>query len=693
MTAVMFVSRYLLFDSGTRTLSQDGDDTEVGASGNGRPIRLARRDLEIAKLFDGQRDAAARVAAARALGHNVTEEALEGFANELTLAGLLRAGSHEPLPVPTQSDEEARQLGWRGAPRRLPGSAGGQNLAPSTVPGSRNNPALSGGLGGLVTGKRGEPNRFLVALPSAPFAWTGRLIAWPLANRWTLAILLGLLAACVYAVLTHRAAWVLHLEAMYDGFRFVPPIVLGALLINLFATAARAAAIERCTPERARLGIVLGLFGFPRLFVDTAGAAERATRADRVRIAGAGLTGSAMLLVLCVVLWFLSHTTAPVVANYCTNVGLLVAVVIVLRLNPIAQQDGYFILGNAINHLDLRLQATTVLFGFERPWNYQARRIPNSTLLGFFAIVVVYWIVLLTVLFTFAGDWLVKHFGGLGFLALVAFLALFVVRQYQRSGALRNNLGRSDAGWKTWLPGRRGWIAIGVVAALCLVPYPYEPGGEFTVLPRDRADVRALIDGDVREVLVQEGDLVKAGQPIVRLDDAVAKARLAEAKAALAVQQAELRLAQKGARSEAVALARQRVDTARAASALAQRQLRITTTAWRGKDASAAEYERVRGAADVAAGNLQLAQRAYEEVAAPVRDERIRELEATIAEAQALVDWRQTEVEQTTLVAPIAGRVVSDRLAFARGTFLARGDLLAQVEDVGERLAEIALPE
>ena len=61
-------------------------------------------------------------------------------------------------------------------------------------------------------------------------------------------------------------------------------------------------------------------------------------------------------------------------------------------------------------------------------------------------------------------------------------------------------------------------------------------------------------------------------------------------------------------------------------------------------------------------------------------EERIKALEASVAEADARIQYQQQALDYTNLTAPIAGRIVSQRLLFARGSFLHRGELLATIE-------------
>lgn len=263
-------------------------------------------------------------------------------------------------------------------------------------------------------------------------------------------------------------------------------------------------------------------------------------------------------------------------------------------------------------------------------------------------------------------------------------------RQYVRSGVQRSDAVKPR---KNWLPSLPWLIALAVLVASCLIPYPYAPSGSFEVLPQNRADVRALLAGDVREVMVKEGDMVKAGQPIAKLDDAAQRAKVASAEAELARFQADLALARKGARREEIDVARQRVATAKSSSDLASAQAQRIEQAYKGKSVTPQEYDRARGAADLARQQLIEAQRGLDLVSSPAQLEKIAALEAEVRRVQADLNYQRKELEYATVTAPIDGRIVSARLQFARGNFLERGELLATIEDAGERLAEIRMPE
>ena len=68
----------------------------------------------------------------------------------------------------------------------------------------------------------------------------------------------------------------------------------------------------------------------------------------------------------------------------------------------------------------------------------------------------------------------------------------------------------------------------------------------------------------IKEILVDRGDVVKAGQLMARLDDSVLQAQLAQAKASVAQAEARLAELRTGTRSEEVAQAQARLDQAQA---------------------------------------------------------------------------------------------------------------------------------
>jgi multidrug resistance efflux pump len=115
------------------------------------------------------------------------------------------------------------------------------------------------------------------------------------------------------------------------------------------------------------------------------------------------------------------------------------------------------------------------------------------------------------------------------------------------------------------------------------------------VTPVRHADLSFRTGGRVAEVLVKEGDQVKTGQPLVKLQDA-------ELKAALAAAQAELKRLQVGTRPEEIAQAQANVSVAEGQVKSAQN-----------------EVDRVKGGAQQAA-DLADAQAQFEQAKVQLKD-------------------------------------------------------------------------
>lgn len=669
---------YLLYTGGTPA---DGGSPEAGAS-------LAAQDRRLAQLFDGRRDYAAVAAAVRETGLPFSAAQAEGLAARLAESRLLRRGRLQPLPVPAFTDAEARGLGWFGGPVLSPAMQTTGALPPSSMPGSLANPGLIGGLGGR---RRGQAQRIAVEFSSAAWLRLGALLNWPLYSRGALWLLFALISVAAFGLWQSRIAVGTDFARSFAEGHHLLTALVATYLASICSQLARAAAIARWTPSQPRLGFAFTAYGIPLIVVDSGGAAERADHKTRVRIVGAVLTATAVLALACAFLWLLFRRSNPGLAQIALISTSVSVVSLLLRLNPLSPLDGYHLIAQWLNAPDLRAQALFALFGRRRPWMQQ--RPLNARALQIYALLSALFVLLVALLLLlFPARWLSERFGGTGVLIFLAIMGSVVYSQFRKLVTPRSTLGRPPSPPLIRMT-RTRWIIAGVALAVALIPYRFEPSGDFRVLPRDRADIRALVSGDVREVLAQEGAQVEAGQVIARLSDDAARSAYSASEAEVAQLKATLSAARKGGRNEEVELARSRVDTARKKFQVSNGQAVRLEGAYKRKSVTAADYERVRGYADVDRQTLLEAERALDLVKTPAQDDRIAAIEAQLKAAQAEQLQRKAELDATRIASPIAGRIVSRTLQFARGNYLNRGELLATVEDTGELYAEVLLPE
>jgi HlyD family secretion protein len=179
-------------------------------------------------------------------------------------------------------------------------------------------------------------------------------------------------------------------------------------------------------------------------------------------------------------------------------------------------------------------------------------------------------------------------------------------------------------------------------------------------------DVAAKLPLRVKAVLVSEGDLVKPGQVVVKMDTVTLEAELAEAEASLAAAQEQLTVAKAGIFKQRSEIELAQIEKARSGRLVAERagsQRELDVRTMRVKTTSAGLAE--------AKGKLQVAK------------EQVDVARANVAKVQ-------SQIDDATLTSPVMGRVLY-RVAEPGEVLPAGGKVLTLVnlEDV---YMEIFLP-
>lgn len=175
---------------------------------------------------------------------------------------------------------------------------------------------------------------------------------------------------------------------------------------------------------------------------------------------------------------------------------------------------------------------------------------------------------------------------------------------------------------------------------------------------RDPVRLAFEAQGRIAEILVDEGDTVQQGQALARLDDRLAKARVAAAEAQLAQARARELHARRGPRREDVAAARAEAEAA--AAAAAHRGTEQARSAQLGQAGAVADaiVDADDAAARVAAAQATAAAARAESLAKGTRAEQLDEAAAAVALAQAELDAARVALDQATLRAPHDGVVL-----------------------------------
>jgi len=176
----------------------------------------------------------------------------------------------------------------------------------------------------------------------------------------------------------------------------------------------------------------------------------------------------------------------------------------------------------------------------------------------------------------------------------------------------------------------------------------------------------AFNDSDrISEVLVQEGDRVRKGQVIARLDTSRLQPALEQVAAATAAQGAVAERLRAGNRPQEVAEAKANLAAADADAANAQSQYARASSLWGAGAGQAAisrqDVDNARAASDAAAAKAMALRKAYELMVLGPRREDITQAEAQLRSGQAQFRVLKQQLVDAQLVSPVDG-VVRSRL-------------------------------
>ena len=197
--------------------------------------------------------------------------------------------------------------------------------------------------------------------------------------------------------------------------------------------------------------------------------------------------------------------------------------------------------------------------------------------------------------------------------------------------------------------------------------------------PVDNFEAHAPAATTVKKLFVHEGDHVKAGQKILQLDDANARADAARALAQLKAAEANLATLKTGGTHEEVLTTQADLTKALAERDSAQRNLTAMQSLEQRGAASPAEVQEAenrfkKAQADVTALQQKQTSRYSKPEAAKI--------EAEAGQARAAYDAAQDLLKNANVVAPRDGVVYS--LPVREGQFVNAGDLLAQVGNLSQ---------
>ena len=213
-------------------------------------------------------------------------------------------------------------------------------------------------------------------------------------------------------------------------------------------------------------------------------------------------------------------------------------------------------------------------------------------------------------------------------------------------------------------------VLIALVAAAVFAVLKLRPGDSGTDDGRlmlygniDIREVQLAFNGSerIREILVQEGDRVKKGQRLARLDTRLLEARLAEAEAAVEAQRQALAKLEAGSRPEEIRKVEAELQAAQAQAKAARDSYRRIKRLLEQKLVSPQDEEQARSQADAAEAQVRAIQETLALLRAGARKEDIAAARAQLASREAAREQARRRLADANLHAPADG-IIRNRI-------------------------------
>ena len=194
--------------------------------------------------------------------------------------------------------------------------------------------------------------------------------------------------------------------------------------------------------------------------------------------------------------------------------------------------------------------------------------------------------------------------------------------------------------------------------------------GKVEVMDNYRAEVGSELDGKIADFNVEEGDEVKKGDLIAKLDNRDTMARLSEAQAELSVSRSKLREVASGARDEEIKKANAVLESAIADMEFAQESLRRYKILYKEGFTTQEIIDEKEKTMKVAESRVKEAREEKILLEKGPKKETIKYLEDTVRKAGASVEYYREVLNKTVITAPISGKVI--RKYLQKGEIISR---------------------
>ena len=474
-------------------------------------------------------------------------------------------------------------------------------------------------------------------------------------------------------------------------------VLLGVIVLHEFA---HGLTCKHFGGQVHEMGFML-LYFQPAFYCNVSDAWLFPSKKHRLWVTFAGAYFEMFLWALAVLVWRVTEVQSSV--NHFSLIIVATSVIkSIFNLNPLIKLDGYYLLSDWLNIPNLRSRATQYLRSFvgsrlglpeNEPSNATVRERRICLVYGTIATAFSLW--LLTVIALSVGNHLVTKYQGWGFIAFVALLAIAFRNSIKKAvhiiSTAFQTASLTNMKWKKF--GKLIVLCILALSILCIVNIDLRISGPFVILPVQNDDIRTEVSGIVQDVFVDEGDTVKAGQPIARLSDRDFQSELRQTRAAIDEKQAKLRLLKLGPRAEEIEMAKTTVTKAEEQIKYARNRLEMDQKLFGSQLLSLREVELSEEQLIIRKKELEEDSERLRMLQAGNRPEEIEAVAAEVSKLEVQQRHLEEQLRLLNIITPVAGIIATHKPREIVGEHLSKGDLVVKVYDLDVVTAEISVSE
>ncbi|NOY53051.1 MAG: HlyD family efflux transporter periplasmic adaptor subunit [Deltaproteobacteria bacterium] len=495
----------------------------------------------------------------------------------------------------------------------------------------------------------------------------------------------------------------------YVHFTYFAHTMIGMFTDNLLATFLIAIVAYSYNLPVDSFFIELHFGFYPRFHVRVRNW-ERLFRRERIWFHAAPLLGRFSLIALCILAWFVSRPTTPLIASFSLTLAVIAVASLYLSANPLVKSSGYYLMVAWLNEDNLRSKAALSIVNKLKGNRYG--KLDRNVLVAYALASALFMILTFVVFILMFGSYVKYHFGGAGVFITLVLVVLLLFRLAAKARKISEVYERSLQ-FERWKKVSINKEAIDVARSdkkrgvfkylmrsapfallvLLIVPYHYEPSGSFVVLPSQRQEITSEVAGVIRDVYYDGGEFLKKGSVVAKLADDDYTSQLQIYKAKIDEQKAIVHELMSKPRPEELQLVERELNVQETKLKFSSDKMARMERLYVTKTISLEELEDARQEKEVDAKEVEELRAKLALVKSGATPDEIEAAKGKLQSYREKYDYYNSRVEQTFIRMPFDGKLVGMNLKQLKGHYLGQGDPFGIAENTSQVLAEIEVPE